>query len=192
MKAKSEGICLAEPLLAPAQQVSSLHLQSSQLKKATTDVLGERRQPTEPIEQVALQSRNSEVGLIVLPVDRNEFCPYLTKQPHRYRGPAKRASRATPSGDGADSGERVIVKLSAGLPDSVGDATMRGHREVGGDLGTVSSGPDELSGSALTEQKLQARDNHGLASARFTGEHRQPGKQLELGGLDHAKTGQAE
>ena len=52
--------------------------------------------------------------------------------------------------------------------------------------GRGRAGADESGVGALTEQQAEARDDHGLAGAGLTGEHVEPGAQVEDGVVDDA------
>ena len=144
----------------------------------------ERGELAVAVEQLALRGTSGQGLKFVLAVDVDEDVAGLAQQLHRYRLPVQIGARAAVGADDPAHGELaggVQRLLLEPLPQL---ARRLAELEGAADFSALAAVAHHLRAGTAAGEQLQRVHQDRLAGAGLAGEHREPGAQLELHGID--------
>ena len=190
-EADVEALRLLHPLLAVAQEVVPLPSQAGQLGVVGGHRVAGGQQRPVTVEQVALTGRWPPGG----PGRADRGSPPPRPRPRRGadrdRSTAEqRRGTGPPRGR---SGPRSATRRPSHPPTSPTRSASSSEQATPA-VTWAAAAPDRTRSAtpAAPEQQTEAGHHHGLAGSRLTGQHRETGAQLQLGGVDDAEPGQAQ
>ena len=142
----------------------------------------------EPVQRLALRPRLEQPVLVGLAVHRHQRLGDLgqrrTPAPTRRRRRPASAPRPTRCGPAPPGRPRPRRRPPRRRSANVGQVADPDHAL---DPGGPGAGAHRAAVGAAAEQQSERGHDHGLAGAGLTGDHGQPGAELERRGVDHAE-----
>ena len=145
------------------------------------------RVTAEPVEGRALGPGLQEAVLVGLAVHGDQRLGDLGQRGHGHRGSADPGARAPLGRDVAGQHDLVVLDLAPGLLHGVAEAGQRPRRDDPLDPRLPGAGAHGAGVGAAAEQQPEGGDDHRLAGTGLTGDHGQPGAELERRGVDDAE-----
>ena len=125
--------------------------------------------------------------LVGLAVHGDEHRGHLGEPGDRHRRAAHERARASLGGQVAGQDDPPVLDLATGLVDGLGEPAERGRVHDALDPRGTGAAAHRTRVRAGTQQQAERGDDHGLAGTGLTGDHRQPGPQLQGRGVDDAE-----